>query len=219
MVQGQHEGTLASYPAIVKLQDVEILGRLQVEKAKSDEEQQQVWSTEILWLIPQRGRRILVNKLEKLKGHVRIDSSIGALEFVRFRSSVETFNLFRKRCAVLEILSEAQFRERRDNVFERMPWHDFPRKDGRDGVVRQTSWDRFSLEEPRVATVGSSFLVSRFVVVQQLVGRDVLRHEFMAYKFVERVGRDGSYEVLTKVPRPDIALGWHFESRENERSM
>lgn len=204
------------FPAAVRFRHVKVAGKLQVERVKTQKELQHVRSSERLSLLPARGSKVSVHRLELLRGHVRVESAEAALEFVRLRSSVETFHLMRGAWGVIEILPEDRYHQRHDYAFERIASDDWPRTDGTNGVVREKTWEKFGLTEPKVETIESGFLVRRPVVVQKF-GSSRILDEYMAYDFVEFVGRDGTYKVVNKTSLPDVVLDWSFKSREYQR--
>lgn len=133
------------------------------------------------------GRLIqLVNSLQDIKGHVKIDSEEKAIEYIRLLTSARTYFLFRPKVMIELFRPDVQNSE--------------------ETSLGRCTYDFFSkhkLENLKCVSKKDYFEIYRYVVVCPWPGADD-DSKVAIYKIIEKVYPDGQYEITKK----DIILEW-----------
>lgn len=207
------------YPFTLKFEHVAVSGMLQVDKVKTQSELEDLRSFERLWHVSagKQRTRFPITSLQDLKGKVSVETEEAALEFVRLRTSIDTFNFFLKgNWALFEIFTAPRFEKRHSYGFWRGPSHDWPAPEGKRGVIKQKTWESFGLQEATVRRNALGFFVTREVVLKRRVLVSDSFH-YSVFTIHELVTADGGYEVVRKIPKPKVKIDWSLLSRDNER--
>lgn len=122
-----------------------------------------------------------LDSLQDLQGYVEIDSPEEAIEYVRFRTSDQTYSLFQPRVLV--------------EVTRRSSILGIEIAKGTFGVASAPFFDRHRLSELRVRREGDRFVINRFAVMTLWPGAEGHPKPPALHRLTERVFSDGSYEV------------------------